>query len=197
MAKLRMAHASTHGARKPPGPKFWAVGSGFELVGFRKYWAGSFHRLRRKIQKVSSSGETGNFIQGSTTRFWAACSFTNTVGRPEGCQRASGKSHWEGLLAETFVLRWRFHLSMTKQMSRWNYPLAEATRGQVAGRLVLGGVGCQDCWGEVSCSLLPMDCIHTLPLWGPKSGQMHHGKLNRACRLGWPVKNTITTELIY
>ena len=22
MAKLRMAHASTHGARKPPGPKF-------------------------------------------------------------------------------------------------------------------------------------------------------------------------------
>ena len=24
MAKLRMAHASTHGARKPPGPKFLA-----------------------------------------------------------------------------------------------------------------------------------------------------------------------------
>ena len=23
MAKLRMAHASTHGARKPPGPKYW------------------------------------------------------------------------------------------------------------------------------------------------------------------------------
>ena len=23
MAKLRMAHASTHGARKPPGPKGW------------------------------------------------------------------------------------------------------------------------------------------------------------------------------
>ena len=28
MAKLRMAHGSTHGARKPPGPKpgFWVLG---------------------------------------------------------------------------------------------------------------------------------------------------------------------------
>ena len=25
MAKLRMAHASTHGARKPPGPKVWTL----------------------------------------------------------------------------------------------------------------------------------------------------------------------------
>ena len=25
MAKLRMAHASTHGARKPPGPKFCMI----------------------------------------------------------------------------------------------------------------------------------------------------------------------------
>ena len=32
MAKLRMAHASTHGARKPPGPKRGNSGLGFSHV---------------------------------------------------------------------------------------------------------------------------------------------------------------------
>ena len=34
MAKLRMAHASTHGARKPPGPKFFCI----YLLVMPKYW---------------------------------------------------------------------------------------------------------------------------------------------------------------
>ena len=35
MAKLRMAHASTHGARKPPGPKkyfFWDISSSYAKI---------------------------------------------------------------------------------------------------------------------------------------------------------------------
>ena len=92
-------------------------------------WPGSFHRLRRKIRKISM-GETGNSKLCSKSRFWAACSFTNTIGRPKGCQRASGNpiervcwlkpSSWGGCP----------HLSLTKQMSRWICPIAEATRCQ-------------------------------------------------------------------
>ena len=36
MAKLRMAHASTHGARKPPGPKEIMVNNGQATHGARK-----------------------------------------------------------------------------------------------------------------------------------------------------------------
>ena len=35
MAKLRMAHASTHGARKPPGPILKVRGNDYK-IGFEK-----------------------------------------------------------------------------------------------------------------------------------------------------------------
>ena len=49
MAKLRMAHASTHGARKPPGPFFCTY-----LLVMSKYWRkqmfslGRFHEAGQK-----------------------------------------------------------------------------------------------------------------------------------------------------
>ena len=42
MAKLRMAHASTHGARKPPGPKI------ISHTGVSPKWVKSKRRRKKK-----------------------------------------------------------------------------------------------------------------------------------------------------
>ena len=51
MAKLRMAHASTHGARKPPGPII-----DFIVIGQHRYfqhcdWQTSLDRLKKSQTK--------------------------------------------------------------------------------------------------------------------------------------------------
>ena len=57
MAKLRMAHASTHGARKPPGPKYWG-GNYFAHGSFPK--VGQKQKTERKKEREKKRPNDGN-----------------------------------------------------------------------------------------------------------------------------------------
>ena len=52
MAKLRMAHASTHGARKPPGPKLHLLVVNFAVMYIETGWS-----TETEILKISRVGQ--------------------------------------------------------------------------------------------------------------------------------------------
>ena len=54
MAKLRMAHASTHGARKPPGPKIWHTRFSANITGIEKFPAYKMFLVKNvQLKKLS------------------------------------------------------------------------------------------------------------------------------------------------
>ena len=67
MAKLCMAHASTHGARKPPGPKYWgknyfAHGS-FPEVGKKQ-------KTEREKERLNDGNNNGQATHGARKHAW-------------------------------------------------------------------------------------------------------------------------------
>ena len=60
MAKLRMAHASTHGARKPPGPIWDPKKIGTKIFGVKKLGPGK-NLVAKKIQTQRQFDHKENF----------------------------------------------------------------------------------------------------------------------------------------
>ena len=53
MAKLHMAHASTHGGRKPPGPKYFACINSFQLgLSETNYTITNLNQIRPQARDI-------------------------------------------------------------------------------------------------------------------------------------------------
>ena len=84
MAKLRMAHASTHGARKPPGPKIFF--SCTYLLVMPKYWVKNYfahgrfpevgqkqktEERERKKERLNDGDNNGQATHGARKHAWS------------------------------------------------------------------------------------------------------------------------------
>ena len=106
MAKLRMAHASTHGARKPPGPKL--MNKSFDQMLFTKYLDHNLFRAKMfwpEIYVILLKKSTSNF---QLSWHYSCSSQPNPTGKvsKHNLQSSQEAEIWQATLLLTHLKIW-------------------------------------------------------------------------------------------